>query len=534
MRTNASPRHYLLVPPEPTPNGHLHLGHIAGPFLRVDALARFLRMRGDRPAIMTGTDAYEPWVAMKARVDGVDPAEVVAHYHQVMQDDLAALRIGMDAFVNPVEEPWHGLFQREIDDCVARLDARGAVRTLAEKVPYEPVGGRFVVGPLLLGRCPDCGTEVASYFCEGCGAHFRPDEVVDPRPRLAADAGWQWREIGTRFLRTAGLAELEPEFDRLDLAERYRSTVRALLGRGGATIRLGVPETWGMALPGGQDGVPSSLFSYTGGFMFARLLGEIHRQRIGGAVNSFSPESDVVTVTSLGCDNVVSALVCINAVALVHGDTRPYDRVLINEFYQLAGEKFSTSRRHAITASGVAAVHGLRPDAVRYHLALVNPEAGQTSFEPAEFLDSANRRLAGVLEERVAAAWERLPAAPGALGGPVLAALDAHLDRLERALDGPTVRMAEAGAVLDSWIDAFPGADGDPDLGYWWLKGLALLGFPIMPDFGAELWRRLGAAGDPTFAAFPERPAPAAAAHRRWFTPVAAADFARCLPDTLN
>ncbi|MFD7449894.1 class I tRNA ligase family protein [Kitasatospora sp. NPDC059827] len=537
MRTNATPRHYLLVPPEPTPNGHLHLGHIAGPFLRVDALARFLRMRGDRPAIMTGTDAYEPWVAMKARVDGVDPGEVVAHYHEVMQADLAALRIGMDEFVNPAEEPWHGLFQREIDGSVARLDARGAVSTLIEKVPYEPTAGRFVVGPLLLGRCPDCGTEVASYFCEGCGAHFRPEEVVEPRPRLATDADWQWRQIATRFLRTAGLAELEPEFDRLDLAERYRSTVRALLGRGGATIRLSVPETWGMTLAGGEDGVPSSLFSYTGGFMFARLLGEIHRQRIGAEVNSFSPDSDVVTVTSLGCDNVVSALVCINAVALVHGDTRPYDRVLINEFYQLAGEKFSTSRRHAITASGVAKVRGLTPDAVRYHLALVNPETSQTSFEPKEFLDAVNHRLAGVLEDRIAAAWERLPAEPAALPAPVLAALDAHLDRLERALDGPTVRMAEAGAVLDSWIDridALPDADRTPDQGYWWLKGLALLGFPIMPDFAADLWRRLGGTGDPGFAAFPERPAPATVAYRRWFTPVTAADFAACLPETLS
>ncbi|MFJ1705423.1 class I tRNA ligase family protein [Kitasatospora sp. NPDC088346] len=531
--SRTSPKHYLLVPPEPTPNGPLHLGHISGPFLRMDVLARFLRMRGDRPVMMTGTDAYEPWVAMKARIDGTTPSGIVAHYHDVMRADLDAMRIGIDAFVNPDEEPWHGEFQREIDSVVARLRARGAITSQVERVPHNAATGRFVVGPLLLGRCPDCGADVASYFCERCGAHFRPEEVVEPRPRLTEDS-WEWREITTQFLRTATLTELEPEFDRLDLAERYRSTVRSLLRRGGATIRLSVPEPWGMALPGGtDDGVPSTLFSYTGGFMFARLLGELHRQRIGAAVNSFSPESDVVTVTSLGCDNVVSALICINAVALVHGDTRPYDRCLINEFYQLAGEKFSTSRGHSITASGIARVPGLSVDATRYFLARVNPERSEANFEPKEFLDFANDRLAGVLEARIASAMPHPAVAPAPLGDGLAARLNEQLDRLEAALDAPVIRMSDAAAVLDDWIDAFE--DGaDADRGYWWLKGLALIGHPIMPDFCGRLWHTLGGAGDPSFAAFPERTTPTADGHRRWFSPVAASDFAACLPPSLR
>ncbi|MFH0240870.1 class I tRNA ligase family protein [Streptomyces sp. HK10] len=537
ISTRRAARHYLLAPSEPTPNGPLHLGHIAGPFLRTDVLARFLRMRGDVPAVMTGTDAYEPWVAMKARMSGTDPMTVVSHYHREIRTDLEALRIGIDTFVNPVEEPWHTGFREEIDSCLRRLRERGAVVTRTERMPYDPGGGRFVIGPLLLGGCPDCGAEAAGYFCEECGAHFRPEEITDPRARFAGDEEhWEWRDVDSLFVRAVTPADLETEFDRLDLAERYRDTVRALVRRCGGGFRLSVPERWGMPLPGqpGHGPVPASLFSYAGCFMFARLLGELHRRRIGADVNSFSPVSDVVTVTSIGSDNIVPTVLCINAVAPVHGDTRPYDRCLVNEFYRLEGEKFSTSRKHAIRASTVARVPGLPADATRHYLAMNNPETRQTDFVVREFLAHVNGRLAGELESRVEAAWKSRPEVPGPLPGRVLTALNNRLERMERALDGPTVHLAETCAVFDSWIDAFADGGGTPDWHYWWLKGVALLGYPLTPDYCTDLWHRLGAHGEPRTADFADTTPPSPDAYARWFHFVSEADFAPCLPASLR
>src|SRR5947209_5131772 len=65
-----SKRDYLLIPGIPTPNGPFHLGHIAGPFLRMDALARYRRMRGDRAVVISGTDAFETHVLLKAVMTG--------------------------------------------------------------------------------------------------------------------------------------------------------------------------------------------------------------------------------------------------------------------------------------------------------------------------------------------------------------------------------------------------------------------------------------------------------------------------------
>jgi methionyl-tRNA synthetase len=531
VQQSSAPRHYLLVPPEPTPNGGLHLGHIAGPFLRMDVIARYLRMRGDRPALMTGTDSYEPWVAMKARTDGVGPGEVAAENHTAIRQDLAAMRIEMDEYLDPADEPWHGEFRREIEAVVARLGERGAISRVVERVPCDERTGRFVVGPLLLGRCPDCGAEVAGYGCEGCGAQLRPDQVLEPRARFAGDR-LNWREIESQFTGVAGIDVLEPQFKRLEMPERYREAVRAQLRREGPRIRLSAPHDWGMPLPGAQAG--SSLFSYTGGFMFARLLGELHRQRIGARLNSFDTGSDVTTVTSLGCDNVISTLVCINALAPVHGGTRPYDRCLINEFYHLAGEKFSTSRGHVIGASAISRVAGLQVDAVRYYLALVNPEATVADFVPRDFLDRVNLRLAGQLEARIGQAWARLPAKPGPIPGAAMGLLDECLEAYRGALDSTTVRLVHAVAALDRWIDAAGQVAQSANASYWWLKGLALLAYPVMCDLGAGLWTLLGAPGGPSFAAFSEATAPEDGPWQRRFTRVGSSALAPCLPEYLR
>jgi methionyl-tRNA synthetase len=531
MQQSAIPRHYLLVPPEPTPNGGLHLGHIAGPFLRMDVIARYLRMRGDRPAVMTGTDSYEPWVTLKARMDGVHPGEIASRYHTAIRRDLAAMRIQMDEYIEPSAEPWRTEFQREIEAVVARLDKRGAISSVVERVPFDKRSGRFVVGPLLLGRCPDCSAEVAGYGCENCGSNFRPDQILDPRARFAEDR-LDWQDVESQFTKIAGLDTLETQFDRLQISDRYRSAAYAVLRRDGPRVRLSVPNTWGMPLPGVKPG--SSLFSYTGCFMFARLMGELHRQQIGAAVNSFDTDSDVTTVTSLGCDNVIGTLLCINSLASVHGTTRPYDRCLINEFYLLAGEKFSTSRGHVIEASAIASVQGLQVDAVRYYLALVNPESEVADFVPHEFLARANLWLSGELETRIAQAWARLPVTPGPVPDAIMGPLDECLEVYCRALDSTEVRLADVVTALDRWIDTAEGAAQSADLAYWWLKALALLAYPVMPDLGEELWALLGGRGEPAFGTFTEATSPKGGPWRRRFMHLQPSALAACLPEYLR
>ncbi|MFG2149500.1 class I tRNA ligase family protein [Streptomyces sp. NPDC048696] len=528
------PQHYLLVPPEATPNGPLHLGHIGGPFLWSDMIARHLRVRGDLPLVITGSDVYESYVTLKAHAEQSTPTEVAARYGRRIQDDLAALRIGVDAFISPDQEPWRDLFEQEVATSIARLKDRGAVLTRTERVPYCEASDRWVVGGWLQGRCPECGAGVASYFCEECSAHFLPESVVEPRP-LLEEGPLTWREISSLFLRVPERDVLDATLAELGIAERYRETVARFLERDGLTVRLSAPQTWGLALPAPEADVPHALFPYAGIFMFARLAGAVHGQLSGTGVNAFDPGSGVTTITTLGIDNVIPTLVSIVGTSLLHGDMKPYDRCLINHFYQLAGRKFSTSARHAIWAADVAASPAIAVDAVRYFLAGADLESAPASFETADFLATANATLADDLGKRIAAAWGRLP--DGEPHAPATASaelLESLLAEQSAALDATRVSTRRAVAALDRWCADDAVAHAAEDGAYWWLKGLSLLAFPVMPDLAERIWQALGGTGEPRAAAFlaptpADRTVPAPG-----FSRVGAADLDACLPDTLR
>ncbi|MFF7867772.1 class I tRNA ligase family protein [Streptomyces qaidamensis] len=252
-------------------------------------------------------------------------------------------------------------------------------------------------------------------------------------------------------------------------------------------------------------------------------------------MNAFDPDSRVTTITTLGVDNVIPTLVSIVGTSLLHGDMKPYDRCLINNFYRLAGRKFSTSARHAIWAADIAASPAIGVDTVRYHLAGADLESGAASFETADFLRTANATLADGLGKRIDAAWSRLPEGPPQAPAPAVAdVLESLLAEQSAALDGTRVSTRRAVAALDRWCADDAVAHAAEDGAYWWLKGLSLLAFPVMPDLAELVWQRLGGAGEPRAAAFlartpahRDRPAPG-------FGRVSAADLDACLPDTLR
>ena len=220
-------RRHLLIPIMPTPNGRFHLGHIAGPYLKMDLLARHLRRRGDEARIITGTDSYESYVLRRAEEQDRDPAQVCGHYHQLIESDLAALDIELDAFISPLSGSWSASYREVHRNWVDRMTRAGAVAEVTERLPYSPASDRYVVGCWLSGRCPDCKAPVASYFCEDCGTSFRPQEVSEPRGTNAGES-LHWREFTSLFLRLPEPAAILARLEQMAVPARFRAI--ALIG----------------------------------------------------------------------------------------------------------------------------------------------------------------------------------------------------------------------------------------------------------------------------------------------------------------
>src|SRR5438105_4837371 len=99
-------RKYLLMPTMPTPNGGLHLGHMSGHYLKMDVLARAQRRNGSEASIIFGSDVYESYTTLKAWQTGWNIEEVCNSYHDKIRQDLDALKIEYDAYINPLDKEY--------------------------------------------------------------------------------------------------------------------------------------------------------------------------------------------------------------------------------------------------------------------------------------------------------------------------------------------------------------------------------------------------------------------------------------------
>jgi methionyl-tRNA synthetase len=198
----------------------------------------------------------------------------------------------------------------------------------------------------------------------------------------------------------------------------------------------------------------------------------------------------------------------------------------VNEFYLLEGQKFSTSRRHAIWGKEILAPETV--DAVRYYLSRTRPEDERTDFRRAEFDRACADTLVGEWEEWLVGLGARLDTH---FGGVVpdagtwtsehtafLARLSLRLDEITAALNPEGFSLRSAAAVLDGIVtdvrafsrqqSALAGADRWSSeartaiaLELAAARLLATASAPLMPRFSARL---AGALGVPAIQTWPD------------------------------
>lgn len=516
-------RRILLMPAMPTPNGRLHLGHVAGPFMRMDILNRYFRTRGHDSLFCTGVDSFESHVLLRAHRDGVTPQETCSHFFSLIAEDLDAAWIHCDRFVNPADSDSSAEFGAWNREVIRRLERSGAVRTLNERIPRGVDSGRVIAGCWIVGNCPVCGSSASGYCCSDCGYHFRPDELVDARPR-DWDEGLEWITVPSYHLEVSAsrlLSQVDAHYPGAS------GTVRSFLARQQNLVRLSAPGEWGVPLPIEGSSVPQVVFSYTA-IGFQLMVGDSFRALRGLAENGFDPDSSIEVVGGFGSDNVIPFFVGMQG-SLVASGYRPFGRFLVNQMMSLEGEPFTTSGGHAIWVSDIVKGAGVHADVLRNHLARVNPEDQLTNLTVEGLVETTIRlaeRWAQV--QAIAETVRDLPVVPAA---PIklVEHLQRLLERQDAALNFATgVRIGPLPALVDEWLEQ-PAAIAERGLAYWWLKGLALLAYPLMPSWAAEQWAALGHDGIPRLSTFLEPRQPRGRVDVR-YSPARALDIAACLP----
>jgi methionyl-tRNA synthetase len=107
------------------------------------------------------------------------------------------------------------------------------------------------------------------------------------------------------------------------------------------------------------------------------------------------------------------------------------------------------------------------------------------------------------------------------------------MEEREAMLDPRHFNLAGSVDQIEAWLTIEPNAGEGASAAYWWLKGLSLLAYPLMPKLGSALWSALGQPRTPSMAEFGATTEPTAHIEIPRFTSLAAADLAPCLPETL-
>lgn len=482
---------YVLIPVMPTPNGPLHLGHVAGPFLKMDMLARHLRRNGAKVALVSATDPYETHVLPRADEQGKPVEQICADYHRAISDCLKALDIRYDAFLNPLDQPYRARLHGITREVLADLDGQGLLRAYKEPVHVSSQTGRIIVGSRIVGTCPSCGIEMGGYHCEACGMEVSPRDLISPRAE-PTDTTVKASERASVFLEgdiqtlTQRMLEMRVPADIRRIAERFMRT-------SGGKVRLSNPGEWGEPWPDARADAPSVVFTYTALFMLSVLCGEVAQEILALGCNPFDSGSGTLNVTSFGFDNTVPFCVGVETLAQHSHRYRGFDRYLTNFFYTLDGRKFSTSRQHCIWADQAVRELNASSDVLRYFLAKTSPESGSSDFsrESFEALRRAVEPRLGQMRSAVDAGHREDAVDPYA---DELARLVADMDA---AFDVDHFSLQAATRNIDRWL----ALEWQHQATSQYVRGFCVLAYPVMPEIASTLWTKLGYEGPPRYAA---------------------------------
>lgn len=497
-RAARTPR--LIMPSPPTPNGPLHLGHLAGPYLIADVMRRYYRARGTPATFVCLMDEHQSYVLDRARRDRTTAAAIATRYSQQTAETLARFHAAPDACVYPTRDEAYRAAVREGFAALVRA-GRLEVRELA---------GWFCVGcdldlydSFVAGTCPHCGADCFGFICEACCAPNQTADLLDPHCELCGQP--PERRVAQRwvFPLTPYVEQLAAFHRQLRASPKLKRLAAQWLAACDAVPASQI-SAWG--LPVAADGSAGQVISP---WLEVALAIPYLEER-------FAPGGELLQF--FGYDNAFLYLIHDPAVRVALAPSAPLPRRLIaNEFLLLDDAKMSTSSAHSLRASD--ALDYIPADLLRLYLAKLRPEDARTNCSLAAgqlYLMMIAQHWQGWfarLGENLAAETASLAPQPAAAAAwsaeqtEFLAQLKNLLGRARRGYE--TASLKEVVLAIHELADraaSFGAAQlplaGIPSLAGERATGLALelaalrmfaaIVAPLMPGFAAQLWACLG------------------------------------------
>ena len=374
----------------PYANGPLHLGHVAGAYLPADIFARYHRTKGNEVAMVSGSDQHGTPITIKADLEGVKPAEVVARYHQKFLENWRKLGITWDLFTT-TGTPNHAEVTHDI---FLTLLKKGYIYKDTVSQPFCPKCQRYLPDRYVEGTCPFCAyTSARGDQCETCGKPLNPVDLIGIHCRICGSTP-VFQNSEHFFLKLSAFnAQL---LEWVKKQTHWRSNVlnftQRYLEDGLKDRAITRDIEWGVSVPvAGFENKRIYVW-------FEAVIGYLSATR-EWAANQGTPEKwrdfwqkpDTKIYNFIGKDNIPFHCIIWPAMLMGYGGLNlPYD-VPANEFLTIEGRKISTSRNWAVWLPDYLSRYD--PEPLRYLLSINMPETSDTDFSWREFVRRNNDEL---------------------------------------------------------------------------------------------------------------------------------------------
>ena len=374
----------------PYANGPLHLGHIAGAYLGADIFVRFNRMLGKEVLFISGSDEYGTPITISAEKNHVTPQEIADKFHNMQIEAFNSLDINFDKFMR-TSDPEHDI---DVDEFFLNLLEKNYLVKRYMVSPFCKKLNKFMPDRYIEGTCPYCGYDGArGDQCDNCGRTLDPIELINPVCTLVHET--PVFRVTEHFFLT--LDSLQNDLsDYIDSKSYWKQNVlkftQNFINEGLHPRAITRDLDWGVKIPlPGYENKKiyvwfEALIGYiTGARVYSEEIGKPDYWK------DFWMDRNVKSYYFIGKDNIPFHTIIWPAMLLAHGNYNlPYN-VPANEYLRFEGEKFSKSRGIGFTVDEM--LKFVDKNSLRYYMASILPETGDSDFSLHEFQYKVNSEL---------------------------------------------------------------------------------------------------------------------------------------------
>lgn len=384
----------------PYVNGDLHIGNFISSFLPADIMARFQRLAGKEVLMVSGSDCFGTPTTIEADKRKITPKQVEEEYHPQRVAVIEKFGISFDLYTKT-----DTLNHKKISqDFFIKLLEKGYIFKGTSNQYYSETEKRFLPDRYVEGVCPNCKKEGArSDQCENCGAVIQQGELINPLSKNTKTSV-ELRETEHYFLDWPKLQPFLESYSQkvTDYRDWVLKETKGWLKTGLKPREITRDLDWGVELPISripEDERIKNIENKRIYVWFEAVIGYLSASvewadMVDGDWKKFWYGEDSYHYYFMGKDNLIFHTLFWPGQLHVYDDKLKLpDNVVIAQFLNLEGQKFSKSRGLIVDPIHLADKFGVDP--VRFYLTLIMPESSDSNFSFDDFYEKVNNVLIG-------------------------------------------------------------------------------------------------------------------------------------------